>query len=351
MNRITQEDLDFIFSRTKGFFKSCKGQGFFITGGTGFFGRWMLESLLEADRRLGLRLRVCVLSRNPERFKRDFPQFNDRQNLKFIKGQISSFVFPPGRFENILHLATETRYALDSINMFDNNVNGTRRALKFASCCSNKRFLFTSSGAVYGLLPKDKDSFREDFSGAPDTMNTDSCYGQSKRISEFLCSHYALKYGIEIKIARCFAFVGPYLPLDANFAVGNFIKDSLKDGLIIVKSDGSARRSYLYASDLAVWLWTILFEGKSLTPYNVGSDKAISVKELAFTVSRQFNPPVKVKILGKGSKQKKTDSYIPDITRVRKELGLTQSVGLDNAILKTIDFYKNFKKEGLACQQ
>src|SRR3989338_4961828 len=99
----------------------------------------------------------------------------------------------------------------------------------------------------------------EEYFGAPYPADVKSAWGESKRAAEFICGYYADRYGLEIKIARCFSFVGPYLPLDIHYAVGNFIRDALKGGPLRIKGDGTPVRAYLYAADLAVWLWTILF--------------------------------------------------------------------------------------------
>ena len=89
----------------------------------------------------------------------------------------------------------------------------TRRALEFSVECGAKKFLLTSSGAVYGKQPATLVRVGEDYAGGPDVSNPQSAYGEGKRISELLCSIYSRQHGLEAKIARCFAFVGGIPPI------------------------------------------------------------------------------------------------------------------------------------------
>jgi dTDP-glucose 4,6-dehydratase len=222
--------------------------------------------------------------------------------------------------------------------MFDTIVEGTRHTLDFAIHCKAKKFLLTSSGAVYGKQPPDMIHIPEDYCGAPDPSNPASTYGEGKRTAELLCTLYAQKYGIETKIARGFAFVGPYLPLNIHYAIGNFIRDGLNGGPIIVKGDGTPYRSYLYAADLVIWLLTILFNGKSCRPYNVGSEDAITISQLAYKVAGCFEKPIEVIISGTSDPRRPTERYVPDTHRGRSELGLNIYTDLNEAIRHTLTF-------------
>ena len=168
--------------------------------------------------------------------------------------------------------------------------------LEFARTHGTRRLLFTSSGAMYGKQPPDLTHIPEDYAGAPSTMDLLSPYGQAKRTSEWMCAMYAAQYGFAALIARLFAFVGPHLPLDANFAVGNFIRDAMRGGPIRIAGDGTPYRSYLYAADLAIWLWTILLKGESCRPYNVGSAEEITIADLARTVAENVRPGIGIEI-------------------------------------------------------
>jgi dTDP-glucose 4,6-dehydratase len=223
--------------------------------------------------------------------------------------------------------------------MLDGLIQGTKRVLDFAIDCNAERFLLVSSGAVYGEQPSEITNIQEDFQGSLNPIEINSVYGFGKSISELLCVIYAREHNLNTKIARCFAFVGPHLPLDSHFAIGNFIRDGLRGGPIVVKGDGSPYRSYLYAADLTVWLWNILFRGESCRPYNVGSDIGITIGELAKNVSEAFQKRVEVKLLNDTMLKGVSERYVPSIQRAKLELGLEQKIDLRESIRRTIIWY------------
>lgn len=151
---------------------------------------------------------------------------------------------------------------------------------------------------------------------------------------------YEAKYGIEAKIARCFTFIGPYMPLASNYAAGNFIRDGLNGGPIIVRGDGTPYRSYLYAADLVIWLWTILFKGERLRPYNVGSMDSITIGDLAERIAMAFPNPMEVMIAKSSIPGQRDEMYVPDTKRAQKELNLHQWISLEEGIKRTIKWHK-----------
>lgn len=339
---VIEQDLAGITSRLDGLWDGLRNESIFITGGTGLFGRWLLESLAYANRELQLNLKVTVLTRNAQAFKAKAPHLANDPAIDFHHGDVRDFPFPKRHYSYIIHGATtsaeETFRGEDPLCKFDTLVAGTRHTLDFAAQCQVKRFLFLSSGVAYGVPPAGIDFITEAYSGAPDTTDVDSALGQAKRTAEFLCTYYAQKNGWEYSIARCFSFVGPFLPLDIHYAIGNFIDQALFEDEITVKGDGSPVRSYLYMADLVGWLLTLLLNGKSGQIYNVGSDQAISISELAHLVRDVVSPDKTVRVLGQpdfsvGNTVR--NRYVPDIAKIRNEFGLNVWTQLPDAIRLT----------------
>ena len=330
-------DLDEILARTPRLWDDLRGARVFLTGGTGFFGPWLLESLLHADRKLGLDVRVLVLTRDEGAFRAKQPRLAANLRLDFHRGDVRTFDFPAGGFTHVIHAATEASVKLNQEQpdlMRDVIVAGTRRTLEFAESCGSKKFLFVSSGAVYGRQRPETTRVAEDDPGFNARLETPSAYAEGKRAAENLCARAAGR-GLDAACARAFAFVGPGLPLDGHFAIGNFIGDALKGGPIQVRGDGTPLRSYLYASDLALWLWTILLKGRSGRAYNVGSENAISVAGLARAVAETVAPGAEIRVARAPEPGRPPERYVPSTARARAELGLAQHVDLEEALRRT----------------
>lgn len=333
-------DLELILEHTCPLWEEMRHQRIFITGGTGFFGRWLLSSFLHAQQALSLNAKATVLTRNPAQFAAKAPHLALHPAITLLQGDTSSFTMPDGRFELVLHAATDISTpalgtASSPLARYASIADGTARVLEFAATHGTRKLLLTSSGAVYGKQPPSLIHIPEDYPGAPDPLAPPSAYGEAKRASELMCAIYAQQSQLQCKIARCFAFVGPGLPLDANFAIGNFIRDALRGQPIQIAGDGTTVRSYLYAAELTIWLWTILFSAPPLQAFNVGSEEAISLADLASLTAGTLHPQLPIQIAQTPTAGAAPERYVPSTQRAQQQLHLRQTVSLTEAIRRT----------------
>jgi nucleoside-diphosphate-sugar epimerase len=319
---------------------ALSGARVLVTGASGWFGTWLLDALVALDVTYALDLAIVAVSREPRQFARRHPRLARASAITWLAGDVRDARFAvPGDLTHVIHAATDASATLNAASpdlMFDTIVAGTRNVLGLAARAGATRALLTSSGAVYGPQPPDVARLDER-RRTSDPLAVPNAYAEGKRAAERIATEVASERGLETAIARCFAFVGPHMPFDAHFAVGNFIRDALEGDAIVVAGDGTSARSYLYMTDLVVWLLTMLVEAPAKTPYNVGSPDAITVGDLArrcaATAHRVAGRNVAVHI---ENRARGGASYVPAIDRAGRELGLVASVGLDDAIERTM---------------
>ena len=290
-----------------------------IIGGTGFFGKSILDSF-----KRGLLVefnisKIFVFSRNTDKFRLEFPEliFN---GVELINGDISNIKSLPIS-DFVIHAASST-------NMKDYNSENIgkiiteKTVLNYCSLApifhNNSKILYCSSGAVYGKQPlnlekiDEKFKFRQDLSDLPVEKQN---YCLVKRFAEKEIMNLG-NLGLDISIARCFAFSGKYLPKDQHYALGNFIGQAEKGEKIIVKTNGIVYRSYLNADELVISLMKILQISSQNCPiYNVGSDEQISLYDLAKSISLKYG--VKCNFLNYNDKLV-IDRYIPNVDKIKK---------------------------------
>ncbi|MDC0857256.1 NAD(P)-dependent oxidoreductase [Rickettsiales bacterium] len=340
---LPKEDLSFIEDSLKGIIHKFDNKHIFITGASGFIGSWILESLLSIIENQKLKTFLTILTRDKNNFLSNYPFLNNPKILHIIESDILDFnpdmIIKP--VDYIIHAASETDNNISQKNPIlfsDIIVKGSRNVLELAKAHKGSKIIFLSSGAVYGKNTIKKSGFSEDDNTGPDCGNCYSSYSESKRYAELLFSLYNKEFQIKYVIARCFAFIGPRLPLDAHFAIGNFINDIIKKQDITISGDGMSVRSYLYTADLVMWLFQILLEGKSGSTYNVGSNEYYTIAETAQEVIKANNSEQSFKILHKNSNN---NIYIPNIDKISTELQLRPTYKLSDSIVKTIKWNIN----------
>ncbi len=332
---LSAHDLGHILRAAATDLDELRGKSLFLTGGTGFFGKWLLGGLLHANDELDLGLRVTVLSRHPAAFEERFPLVTGVPALTFLRGDIASFSAFPHHFDFILHAAADTTVFTTDAEERERSrtiIEGTRRMLDLARS-SGARLLNVSSGAVYGMFSSQPSGAREEDDSQAHPLTP---YAEAKREAERLCK----ESNLDFVTARAFAFLGPHLPLDAHFAAGNFLRDARRGGPILIRGDGTALRSYLYPADLVVWLLRILVRGQRTRAYNVGSDEMVTTAQLAHRIAAAVHPKPEV-VIQSVQPQGPQNIYLPNIARARAELNLDVAIPLDDAIARTLAFLES----------
>ena len=344
MKPLPREDLDAAIDLTEPSFRELHGARMFLTGCTGFFGVWILETLRRADERLGLQLDLTLLSRSPAAFIDQHPHLGPAHRLRYLQGDIRSFDFPSGAFSHVIHGATtnarETFLGEDPLRKFDTVAFGTRRVLEFCEQRAVPDMLYIGSGAVYGRRMTPEPIVESD-TAAPDPLDLGSSLGHAKRAAELFCAIAGSRGTTRIKIARCFSFIGPQLPLDIHYAIGNFIADAVAGRPITVTGTGRPVRSYMYMSDLVAWLFAILLRGATLRPYNVGGSRDLEVRDIANLIGMISGLPVRLpEVPREPPATASADYYVPSTVRATEEMGVRETISLSDALHKTLAYYR-----------
>lgn len=312
-----------------------------VIGGTGFFGKSILDSFQRGELNAWDIDKIIVMARNTERLIAEAPALLT-SNVELVSSDITSAETIPFA-DYIIHAAASTdarnyltRPIEERKNIQAGTLNYCRLAKKFHR---NSKILFVSSGAVYGKQPSHIEAISEDYiSISPiDMQDSKRAYAIAKRDAEVAIQQLGQE-GLSVSIARCFAFVGTWLPRNQHFAIGNFIEDGLRNREILIKAQHPVYRTYMYADDLVKWLMTISHHSNQHCPiYNVGSDDTISIIDLAKLIAAQF----RVSLTYASTINDETiDKYIPDIRKAKMVLGLQLNYKLKDSIINTINQIK-----------
>jgi dTDP-glucose 4,6-dehydratase len=327
--------------------KSLEKKSLLITGATGFVGRNLLDLLVNTDSYRSGSLKLTCVTRDAVKLYSQWP--TEKSRLKVLNWDIRKpLTERQPDFDYVFHLAGENRGVNDLRQakvILDTSILGTQNLLRATATekINTPKIIIASSGAVYEASQNEKQGFREPSEISEKFIEDDDPYRSGKSTAESICRQVIDESTTQIVVARMFAFVGPHLPLNLNFAVGNFFRDCLLNRAITINSDGKSIRSYQFAADMANWLVTILLNGKNANIYNIGSSEQISIVDLANRICNIFENKHGVKILGDQSPDPVSSFYVPNIEKAEKELGLTNSFSLNESLLAMRQFLQHHK--------
>lgn len=309
-----------------------------LIGGTGFFGKSFLDSFQRGQLKEWEVDRVIAMARNADRLRLEAPELLD-DRVELLNTDITTTDWLPAA-DYVIHAAasTDARNYINQPDIERQNIeaaahNYCRLAQTYHS---NSKIVYISSGAVYGTQPPDLEFIDENFvfKAPSDIPEEKRAYAIAKRDAEAAFKQIAAA-GLKVAVARCFAFVGRWLPRDQHFAIGNFIEDGLRNRPIRINARCAVYRSYMFADDLVFWLMRIAKSAnQQAETYNVGSDEVVRLEELSSLLSKRFGVSV---IFTNHIDPSRIDRYIPCIEKSKSLLGLKLNYGLEESLKKTIN--------------
>jgi len=337
INYNISSDISLLIKRSAIDIEKLRGKKIFITGGTGFFGVWFLATLIQIKKYLNGNLDIIVLTRSKNIFLTKYQNLNFHNNIEFIHGDIRTFKYSRRDITHLVHMATtsasETFYGESQLNKLELLYFGTKNTLIE---CKGKleNVLFTSSGVAYGLCNSNYIS-ENDYTFL-NTTEISTSLGLGKLNAEFLINFYSKVENYNYTVARCFTFAGQYLPLNLHYAFGNFIKDAIEKKPIVINGKGMDIRSYLFIGDAIAWLLQMLVNPKN-TIYNIGSEKSISILDLARVIAKKNSLEVIIKDENKEEGNFRRTMYVPNTYKIRKDYeNLSEWTDLNEIIEKML---------------
>lgn len=314
-----------------------------VTGGTGFLGSWIAETVAALNDEYQLGITLDLFARNIGEWAQQYPHLAQRLDIRLRSQDVRSpFEFAKST-TYVVHAAgipNNRVHASDPLRVHQTTVAGIGNALDAAAQLDGlRRFVNVSSCLVAGTPLRPGALAEGDCFPIP-SGQLHQVYVDAKRSAEMLASIYRSQYRLPVSTLRPFTLTGAYQQLDRPWAINNFLRDALTGGEIRLHGDGSARRSYLYGSDAAWWTLAALVKGADGEVYNLGSAEAVSHLELVRLIGERVSPRPRVALnTAPGHQQRQQDDLFPDIAASVRRLGVRQTCSLEQTIDKTYRWF------------
>jgi len=322
------------------------GKTVLITGANGFIPSYIVDVIADFNRGNTDKCHLVLVSKNPIHLTSRLGHLLKDPYIKFIAADVGRDFEVIGKPDIILHAASRANpifFLKDPIDTIDANANGTRTLLEYSARNPIENFVLFSSAEVYGDPPKEFLPTPESYGGNVNCLEDTACYSESKRFSETLCRSFFREIGTPIQIARIFHTYGPGLRDDGK-TLTRFFQEARKTKRIVVKGDGSERRSYAYVADTVRGIFTMMFNGEHGEAYNVGDDtNNVSVGELARLVAKVMEDP-DIGIEHDLGARVYIGDRMPDITKL-KSIGFSPKVVLYDGLYRTRRYFEEVSKQ------
>jgi dTDP-glucose 4,6-dehydratase len=344
-NELITNDCAHSYSRVSKKLKNLKGKSLLITGGTGFMGSWVCEMVHYMNTAHDMNINLFVMARNQDRFDRNLPHLKNLKNIKFICSDVRNNLDLPKSINYIIHAAARPDNRFHASRPFESMTTvgeGISAILQSATRLSNlENIVNVSSSAVYSTNLEKGEKFSEESLGLCGDNRVSNSFSAANRYSEALCSAARSELRLPIITIRPFTFCGAYQSIDSPWAINNFINDALHKRPIRIHGDGEDIRSYMYGSDLAVWVLVIMLHAKNGGVYNVGNSNGYSLKEIAGKVARYFQPESNIMINTSLVADHRHSILLPDVKKAKQDFGLEQFTDIDTTIKRAVQWYKD----------
>lgn len=310
-----------------------KNSKILVTGGSGFFGSWILKFVLYLNDNFSFNIKLYLLAR---RITKNISEIvSQREDIIFLQQDIRNIKEVPLNINYVVHAACSPdnrEHISNPVEVMDIISSGGKQLFEHCLNMPNlKRIINLSSGQIYGKV--EKNYISENDIGAIEPNSIKSIYPEAKRFSETLSKAYESLYKLPIVQVRPFSFIGPFMSLEKPWAINNFLHDAIKFKKIKIIGNGKPIRSYMYPTDMVEWLFNILVNAQNGCNYNLGSDEGVSLEELALTIKDKIDSSIEIQIL---KMNENNNVFLPNLDFIKKELGVSIKVGFNKAIEETI---------------
>lgn len=309
-NKIFKEDLEYITSAGFIDWQKLDNKTVFVTGATGLIGYTLVSALLYRNLKYKSNIKIIALVRNITKAKEKFvAQLKQNLNLKFVVGDVENLSPIDDGIDYIIHGANPTAssyFVKNPVETIKTAVWGTNNVLNLAKEKNISGFVYLSSMEVYGA-PHTDELIDETYGTTVDTMSVRSCYPEAKRLCEALCASYADEYKAPAKVVRLAQTFGLGIDKNDNRVFAEFLHCAMQKQDIILQTEGTSKRCYLYTADSVTAILIVLLKGKVGEAYNAANKNTYcSIMEMAQLVAHELaNDEIKVVIkVNKNSKRK-----------------------------------------------